>query len=135
MSSMSTLGNIADNWQNCRTCFLITTELAGKPQKVQCTQLLHYIGEEAFKSYRTFTFTDAERDVLNVLLNKFKAHFMLKENTNYLFFSSKELPGQSVEQFITELKQRAMKCKLKELEDDLVKTMIVCDIVVFIAQK
>ncbi|XP_024876805.1 uncharacterized protein K02A2.6-like, partial [Temnothorax curvispinosus] len=73
----------------------------------------------------------AEKDKITILFEKFEAHFLPKENLpyeRYKFFSYRQQPGQTLEQFITELKQRAMKCKLGELQDSLIKTMIICGV-------
>ena len=56
---------------------------------------------------------------------------MPKENLpyeRYKFFSYRQQQGQTIEQFITELKQKAIKCKLGKLQDSLIKTMIICGV-------
>ncbi|XP_024890884.1 uncharacterized protein K02A2.6-like [Temnothorax curvispinosus] len=134
ISPMSMTGNIAENWKTWRSRFenyLVATEINKREEATQCAQLLHYIGEEGFRIYTTFTFSEAERNKIAVLFEKFEAHFLPKENLpyeRYKFFSYRQQPGQTLEQFITELKQRAMKCKLGELHDSLVKTMIICGV-------
>lgn len=127
-------GNIAENWKLWRSRFenyIIASEINKKDEKTQCAQLLHYIGEEGFKIYTTFQFKDDEKNKLEILLGKFENHFLPKENLSYeryKFFSYKQQLNQTLEQFITELRKRAMKCNLGELQDSLIKTMIVCGV-------
>lgn len=94
--SMTMDGNIAENWRTWRARFenyLIAVEAKKKPEATQCAQLLHYIGEEGFKIYTTFTFSDDEKDKLKSLIRKFENHFLPKENLAYerhQFFSYRQ---------------------------------------------
>lgn len=94
ISPMRMTGNIAENWQMWRCRFenyLKASEVSKKPQETQCAQLLHYIGKEGFKIYKTFALSESEKDKLLILLEKFEAHFLPKENLSYeryIFFHS-----------------------------------------------
>lgn len=134
IAPMCMTGNLAENWKTWRDRFenyLVAAEINKKSEATQCAQLLHYIGEEGFKIYRTFTFEDTEKNKITKLIEKFEAHFLPKENLSYerfKFFSYKQQSGQTLEQYITELKNRALKCKLEGLQDSLIKTMITCGV-------
>ena len=134
ISFMSMSGNIAENWKMWRSRFenyLRATEMNKKAEANQCAQLLHFIGEEGFRIYTTFTFGEQEVDKLSVLIKKFEDHFLPKENLSferYKFFMYRQQAGQSLEQFVTELKKQAQKCKLGTLQDDLIKCMMVCGV-------
>lgn len=134
ISPMRMTGNIAENWQMWRSRFenyLKTTEVSKKSQETQCAQLLHYIGKEGFKIYKTFTLTEVEKDKLQILLEKFEAHFLPKENLSYeryVFFTTRQKGGQSLEQFVVELTEQAQKCKLGDLQNSLIKCMITCGV-------
>lgn len=134
VAPMQMAGNLAENWKLWRYRFenyLVASEINKKDEAIQCAQVLHFIGEEGFKIYTTFQFTDAEKDKLNTLLDKFEAHFLPRENLTYeryKFFSFKQTQGQSLDQFITEAKKMAMKCKLGTLQEDLTKTVIICGV-------
>lgn len=87
ISPMRMSGNIAENWQMWRSRFenyLKASEITKKLQKTQCAQLLHYTGKEGFKIYKTFTIKDEEKDKLPILLAKFEAHFLPKENKYFI---------------------------------------------------
>ena len=134
ISPLSLEGNVAENWRLWRARFenyLVATEIGKKDDKIKCAQLLHYLGEEAFKIYSTFKFEEEEKGKLDFLLQKFEAHFRGKENISYeryKFFSYKQNQGQSTENFVTELKKQAVKCKLENLQDSLIVTMIICGV-------
>ncbi|XP_077262837.1 uncharacterized protein LOC143897799 [Temnothorax americanus] len=127
-------GNVAENWQMWRSRFenyLKASEVSKKPQETQCAQLLHYIGKEGFKIYKSFTLSENERDRLPILLDKFEAHFLPKENLSYeryVFFTMRQKGGQSLEQFVVELTEQAQKCKLGDLQNSLIKCMITCGV-------
>ncbi|KAF2891959.1 hypothetical protein ILUMI_14214 [Ignelater luminosus] len=114
-------GNVAENWRIWRSRFenyLKATEIRKKTAEVQCAQLLHLIGKEGFKIYKTFDIKEDEKDKLEVLLNKFDAHFLPKENLTYeryLFMMKRQQERQILEDFTTELVEQAQKCKLGDL--------------------
>lgn len=126
INQLDTSENVSEKWKNWKARFenyLIASEIIKKEEKTQCAQLLHYIGEEGFKIFTTFKFEDDEKDKLSILLTKFDEHFLPKENLayeRYQFFSYRQKSGESLEQFITELKKRASKCKLENLHDSLI---------------
>ncbi|XP_024891750.1 uncharacterized protein K02A2.6-like [Temnothorax curvispinosus] len=134
ISPMRMSGNVAENWQMRRSRFenyLKASEVSKKPQETQCAQLLHYIGKEGFKIYKTVTLSENERDRLPILLDKFEAHFLPKENLSYeryVFFTMRQKGGQSLEQFVVELTEQAQKCKLGDLQNSLIKCMITCGV-------
>lgn len=79
-------GNLAENWRRWRARFenyLIATECNKKSEVTQCAQLLHYIGEEAYEIYTTFSINEGEKDKLKELIQKFESHFLPKENLVY----------------------------------------------------
>lgn len=134
IAPLNLTGNVAENWKLWRLRFenyMLATELNKKDQATQCAQVLHYIGEEAFKIYTTFELLEEEKNKIAILLKKFETHFLPRENLSYeryQFFSYRQSPEQSFEQFVTELKKKAMKCKLGNLQDSLTKAMVICGV-------
>ena len=109
---------------------MIASEMSKKDETIQCAQLLHYIGEDVFKIYTTFTIVEANKNKIAKLWNAFENYFIPKSNTTYQryrFFTKKQ-ENEPIEQYITELKQLAMKCNFGTLEDDLINTMIICGV-------
>ena len=133
ITPMSLEGNVAENWTTWRRRFenyMIASEMSKKDETIQCAQLLHYIGEDVFKIYTTFTIVEADKNKIAKLWNAFENYFIPKSNTTYQryrFFTKKQ-ENEPIEQYITELKQLAMKCNFGTLEDDLINTMIICGV-------
>lgn len=123
-------GNLANNWKIWRQLFenyLIASETYLKEQKVQCARLIHYIGEEALHIYNSFTFTEAERDKVDILIKKFEEYFTPRTNViyeRYKFFNMKQ-DQLSIEKFTTDLKNQAKLCKLKQMEEELIVSVLI----------
>lgn len=124
-------GNLAEQWKLWRQKFenyLVATETNKKPEEVQCAQLLHYLGDEALQIYNSFTFEEAEKNKIKVLIEKFDGYFIPKKNLTYeryKFFNMRQGSNESIEQFVTELKNQAKQCEFADLNDDLVKTTLI----------
>lgn len=68
-------------------------------------------------------------DKLPILLQKFEAHFLPKENFTYgryIFFMMRQKSRQTLEQFMVELTEQAQKCKLGDLQNSIIKCIITC---------
>ena len=62
------------------------------------------------------------------MLQKFDAYMSPKKNITYMryrFFSCKQLEGQSIDDFATELKSRTQHCEFDTLRDSLIQDKIV----------
>ncbi|XP_044748562.1 uncharacterized protein K02A2.6-like [Coccinella septempunctata] len=133
ISPMNFTGNLSENWRLWRQKFenyLIASEVSKKDPKVQIAQLLHYIGEEGMSIYNTFTFANEEEsEKLSTVINQFEAHFMPKKNLSYerfKFFTRKQLEGETIEQFATDLKNKAKSCEFGDLKESLIKDILTC---------
>ena len=88
-----------------------------KPHAVKTSRLLTALGENCREPYYTFTFTDdIEAMKYDTVLQKFDAYFAPKKNITYLryrFFSCNQWQGQKIDDFVTELKSRAVEMKMK----------------------
>ena len=128
-------GNIADKWKRWRQKFelyMTATGMEGRSQKVQSCTLLHVIGDEALEIYNTFDFTQQEdRNKLKVLLDKFEKHFTPQNNVTFerhVFNTRVQAPGESIDQFVTDLRSKARSCEYAQLCDSLIKDRIVVGI-------
>lgn len=136
LSPLNFKGNMAENWKAWVQKFEIystATELDEKAERIQCAQLLHCMGEEAITIFNTFVFTNEEENKIEPLKLKFKNYFTPKRNLTYeryKFFTSRQESNQNIEQFVTELKNKAKQCEFGEInvKDDLIKTMIIIGI-------
>nr|CAI5840664.1 unnamed protein product [Callosobruchus analis] len=82
--------------------------------------------------YSTFAFeADEERHKLKIVLEKFDRYFLPKRNISherFKFFTRKQMPSESFEQFVTDLKNKASSCEFDVLtcKDSLIKDMLNC---------
>jgi SepF-like predicted cell division protein (DUF552 family) len=133
LSPLQINGNITDNWKRWIQKFEIyatATELTTKPENIQCAQLLYRLGEDCIEIYNSFEFKDGEKDNYNILKKKFEDYFVPKKNLTYCrykFFSSRQ-GSESIEQFVTDLRNKARECELGDLQDELIKTMLITGI-------
>ena len=129
---LSFTGNLSKNWSKWKGEFgfyLTATESTSKPDAVKTSRLLTAIGEKGREVYYTFTFTD-ETEAMEyfTVLQKFDAYMSPKKNITYMryrFFSCKQLEGQSIDDFATELKSRAQHCEFDTLRDSLIRHKLV----------
>ena len=98
-------------------------------EKIQCATLLHLIGDEALEIYNTFTFSeDEDRDKLTVLKKKFEDYVNLRKNTVFerlKFWECKQQEGETIDQFVTELKTRSSSCECGDQTDSMMRDRIV----------
>ncbi|KAK4886364.1 hypothetical protein RN001_002635 [Aquatica leii] len=127
-------GNLSENWSFWKQKFLNyleASEMCKKSGSTQCAQLLHYIGDDGIRIYNTFSIAEEKKGKLKILLEKFENHFSPKKNLSferYKFFTRKQLVGEFLERFITDLKNKANSCEFGELKDGLVKCILTCGI-------
>lgn len=133
LAPMDFSGNLSENWKLWKQKFenyMVASEIGKKDEKIQIAQLLHYIGEEGFNIYNTFTYeSDEDRNKVCVVIKKFDNHFLPKRNLSYerfKFFTRKQLINESIEQFVTDLKNKARSCEFGELKDNLIKDIFTC---------
>ena len=125
-------GNLRENWRRWVQRFELFLTASGKvkeTEKVQCAILLHLIGDEALEIYNTFTFSESEdRDKLSVLKKKFEEYVNPRKNTvfeRYKFWECKQQEGETIDQFITELKTRSRSCEFGDQTDSMIRDRIV----------
>lgn len=99
----------------------MATELSEKKPEVQVSVLLTVIGPEAHKVFETFKLTaEQEKDIKSVL-QAFERYCQPLRNTafeRYKFNLRGQLPSESFEQYVTELRQLALKCDFENISPD-----------------
>ena len=87
------------------------------------------IGEETNEIYNTLQFvTEEDRIKLDVLKSKFEEYVNPRKNTvfeRYRFWEYKQQEGETIDQFITELKTRAKSCEFGDQHDSMIRDRIV----------
>ncbi|KAJ3616712.1 hypothetical protein MTP99_014351 [Tenebrio molitor] len=80
--------------------------------------------------YNSFEFKDEEKNKYNILKKKFEDCFVPKKNLTYCrykFFFSRQ-GSESIEQFVTDVRNKARECELGDVQDELIKTMLIMGI-------
>lgn len=127
-------GNVANNWRLWRQKFdlyLLASGKTNKSEEVKVAILLNLLGDEGIQIYNTFEYDEMEdKNKIDVVLGKFDKYCNPIKNLVYehfKFFKRDQLPGESVDRFITALRQLASTCEFKE-KDVLIRDRIVLGI-------
>ncbi len=128
-------GNVAETWRRWKQRFelyLIASGNETKGEDIKSAILLHAVGEEALKIYNTFTW-DAVGDDRKTqkILEKFTSYCKPKRNIiweRHVFNTRSQQPDESIDQYATDLKIKAMSCEFGTLKDCLIRDRIVCGI-------
>ena len=106
-------------WSN----YEIATGVAAKESSMHVATLLMVIGEESVEVYNTFTW-DSEGDALKIgkVLEKLEAFCNPRKNTiyeHYVFFLRKQENEESINHYVTILKNLADTCEFETLKESL----------------
>ncbi|XP_070550519.1 uncharacterized protein [Ptychodera flava] len=125
-------GNLSENWRRWKQRFQLymeASEANEKPEKNQCSIFLHVVGDEALEAYNTFTFTNAaDKEKIQVLYEKFEEYCSPRKNVTlerHKFFTCSQGPDESIDHYVTELKNRSKSCTFGELTNSLIKDRVV----------
>ena len=127
--------NVSDAWRKWRQCFKLfslASGLSSKGEGIQATTLLHVVGLDALEVYNTFSWEDAD-DKIKVakILEKFEAYCVPRKNITWerhVFNTRNQCDGETIDQYVTDLKTKAQTCEFKDLKDSLIRNRIVCGI-------
>ena len=130
--SLSLDGNLAENWRRWKQRFELYLEASGaseKSEKSQAATLLHVAGAEAIEVYNTFQW-DHDGDEMKVkpIMAKFEAYCNPRKNVTWerhVFNTRNQLPGESIDHLVTDLRTKARTCEFGELTDSLIRDRII----------
>ena len=124
--------NVSHSWKLWLKHFdfyLAATEKDTKGDKVK-TSIFHTFLSKRKRNIETFTFEPGdEMKLLVPVLQKFSEYCNPRKNITILshkFFTYKQQEGQNFHDFVTELKKISSECEFGNLQDSLIKDMIVC---------
>jgi hypothetical protein len=91
------------------------------------------IGENALEVYNTFAWDD-EGDAMKVdkIMEKFAAYCTPRKNITYerhIFNTRNQRAGETIDQYVTDLRTKAKSCEFGTLCDSLIRDRIVCGII------
>lgn len=93
--------------------------------------LLFYMWLETIKVFNTIDFDDEEEEDIEVLKEKFRAYCEPRKNITYLrhmFFTRAQGKNESIDAYVTDLKNKAKDCEFGLLTDSLIRDRIVCGV-------
>ncbi len=110
-------------------CFLyMDATMTGKTEKEKHSMFLYLIGEEGSEIYETMVLAEQEKDTLEPLFTKFKAHCNPKKNVTIerdKFTSRVQGPDEPVDQWVNDLKNLSRSCEYGDLANGLIRDQIV----------
>ena len=125
-------GNVSHSWKlwlKHYDIYLAATEKDAKGDKINTSIFLTCIGRKGREMYETtFTFEAGNEMKLVPVLHKFFEY--CKKNITILchkFFTYRQQEGQNFDNFVAKLTKSSSECQFDNLQDSLIKDMIVCD--------
>jgi hypothetical protein len=123
------LAEIYRQWEQLFRVYFATAELEKKSKPTQAAILLNVVGPEALEVYNTFALEPAEKkNDIDEVLKKFKAHCQSHRNTVYerhRFWTRDQQEEESIDQWVTDMKTKAIACEFGEQQDQLIRDKIV----------
>ena len=122
---------IAEKWHQWKQTMQLFIELTmtKSSEKEKCSAFLYVIGQAGRDIYNTMTLTEKETGKIDVLFTKFEAYCKPKQNVTierYHFNTRAQGRGETIDQYVTELRLIAKNCKFGNLENELIRDRIVC---------
>ncbi|XP_072377693.1 uncharacterized protein [Diabrotica undecimpunctata] len=129
---LSMQGNLAHNWGEWSINFKIFLRATGLEEENDARKvalLLHYIGTDARNIYKSF---EVKMDTVTFqeVVGKFEKYCNPKKNLTverHYFLTRVQKDGETIEDFMTSLKNLSLTCELGILKESLV-----CDIFIFV---
>ena len=129
-------GNLADNgrrWKQRFELYMIASGKNEKSDEVKTATLLHLAGPDALEVYNTFSFeSPGDEKKLQKVLEKFDAHCIPRKNVTWerhVFNTRIQQPGETIDQYVTDLRNKAKTCEFGDLTESLIKDRVVCGVV------
>ena len=111
--------------------YILASGISVKSGKQQCAVLKHVIGADAAAIAKTFSFSEAEQDDLDILLNKYDNYFEPIRNVTverYKFNNRVQQQGESFDVFLMGLRHHVKACDYGDLAESLIKDRVVIGI-------
>ena len=118
--------NASDGWRRWRErleCYMTATGLNKMDKNIQVSTFLTVIGSESHEVYSTFDWgeVDPKEATLSQVMEKFSQYCTPRGNVTferYRFNSRGQHAGESLEQYVTELRKLSAKCEFNSVTPD-----------------
>ena len=111
--------------------YRLASGLSSKSEEMQVNALIYYMGDQADDILLSFGLSDEDKKKYNTVKGKFEGHFVIRRNTIYeraKFNQRRQLPGESVDNFITALYGLVEHCEYGALREEMIRDRIVVGI-------
>ena len=129
-------GNLSENWRRWRQRFELYLTASGNDSKDEGTKsaiLLHVAGPEALEVYNTFTWAAVgDSKKVDKIMEKFESYCAPRKNVlweRHVFNCRTQQPGETIDQYVTDLRCKAKTCEFGTLNDSLIRDRIVYGII------
>lgn len=133
--AMRVSGDVSSNWDNFRAEFedySLATGLNEKPAAVQAATLRRVMGSECLHVYKhNLNLTEEQKSDTKTILDALEAFFRPSKNViyeRYIFGCCKQEDCESIDRFVTRLREKAASCEYGSLRDELIRDKIVLGI-------
>lgn len=133
-SQMRLDGNIAENWKKFIQRFMLyleATEKTSKPDKTKVALLLGTMGEDCIDIFNSFKLSPEEANKFDSVVDNFSLYFEPKKNTvisRYKFFNCVQKENETIDSFVTNLKNLAKDCSFENQESSLIRDLLIIGI-------
>ena len=127
---MSFKGNLSVKWKRWYEQFnicLVATDLISESDYRKNALLLKCMGNEAYTIYKSFEL-DLSKTKFDDLVARFSKYFAPKTNLTVeriKLFNRKQQIGESLETFLTDLKNKSLTCEFGALQNSIVKDLFI----------
>lgn len=132
-SALSLDGNTSENWRRFKQQFDIYLTASGKGNKadeVKIAILLNF-AEDAIEVFNTFQFAEGDKHKLDKVLEQFEQYCDPRKNVvfeRYQFWQITQKDSETVDQFVTRLKNKVKSCEYPSPVDDMLRDKFVFSI-------
>lgn len=115
-------------WYKQFKIFLLAGDLNETNDIRKNSLLLHHMGSEVFEIFDSFD-VDEEKISHKDLVKKFENYFVPKVNIimeRYNFFTRRQNPTETIDEYITVLKNLSKTCDFNEIKEDLIRDLFIC---------
>ena len=132
-SALSFDGN-TENWRRFKQQFDIYITASGSEKKgdeVKIAILLNFAGEDDIEVFNTFQFAEGDKNKLDKVLEKFEQYCNPRKNVvfeRHQFWQTTQKDSETVDQFVTRLKNKVKSCEYPPPVDDMLRDKFVFSI-------
>ncbi|KAL1447946.1 hypothetical protein WDU94_005559 [Cyamophila willieti] len=123
--------NLAEEWKLWKKkfdMFEMASNLESLSSQRRVAMLLHSMGGSAIEIYNSFNLKTADQYKIETVVNKLNEHFQSKAPITLIrhkFFTCKQVEGQSIMEYVTELQNLSLSCKFENLRLELVRDIFI----------